>query len=108
MFRQIVDSESSAHTYLLADPSSGEALLIDPMLEAVPRCLELMDQLDLRLISAVDSADWVTASRRYPACLPYPFPPVQLGTLMPGSLKKEPVDKIHRAEHDGEVVETDI
>lgn len=61
--RQFFDSESSTYTYLLADPSSGEALLIDPVLEAVPRYLELMDQLGVRLISAVDThvhADHIT------------------------------------------------
>jgi glyoxylase-like metal-dependent hydrolase (beta-lactamase superfamily II) len=63
LFRQLFDSESTTYTYLLADPGSGEALLIDPVLEAVPRYLELMGQLDLRLISAVDThvhADHIT------------------------------------------------
>jgi glyoxylase-like metal-dependent hydrolase (beta-lactamase superfamily II) len=63
LFRQLCDSESSTYTYLLADPGSSEALLIDPVLEAVPKYLELMDQLDLRLIRAVDThvhADHIT------------------------------------------------
>ena len=63
LFRQLFDSDSSTYTYLLADPGSSEALLIDPVLEAVPGYLELMDQLDLRLISAVDThvhADHIT------------------------------------------------
>jgi hypothetical protein len=37
------------------DRSGSEALLIGPVLEALPRYQELMDQLDLRLISAVDT-----------------------------------------------------
>ena len=63
LFRQIFDSESSTYTYLLADPSSGEALLIDPVLDAVPGYLELIGQLDLKLINAVDThvhADHIT------------------------------------------------
>lgn len=35
IFRQLFDKESSTYTYLLADPNSKEALLIDPVLEQV-------------------------------------------------------------------------
>jgi hypothetical protein len=37
IFRQLFDKESSTYTYLLADPVSKEALLIDPVLEQVSR-----------------------------------------------------------------------
>lgn len=35
VFRQLFDGSSSTYTYLLADPASGEAVLIDPVLEQV-------------------------------------------------------------------------
>ena len=63
LFRQLFDSVSSTYTYLLASRRGGEALIIDPVLEKVDRYLTLMDELDLRLVKAVDThvhADHIT------------------------------------------------
>ncbi len=63
IFRQLIDSESSTYTYLLASRRGGEALIIDPVLEKVDRYLQLLDELDLKLIKAVDThihADHIT------------------------------------------------
>src|SRR3974390_2763737 len=63
IFRQLFDSVSGTYTYLLASRPGGEALIIDPVLEKVDRYLQLVRQLDLRLIKAVDPhlhADHVT------------------------------------------------
>jgi glyoxylase-like metal-dependent hydrolase (beta-lactamase superfamily II) len=63
IFRQLFDRESSTYTYLLAERAGGEALLIDPVLERVDQYLGLIEQLDLRLVLAVDThihADHVT------------------------------------------------
>src|ERR1043166_6198639 len=64
IFRQLFDSVSGTYTYLLANRSGGEALIIDPVLEKVDRYLQLMKELDLKLIKAVDThlhADHITA-----------------------------------------------
>lgn len=64
MFRQLFDKESSTYTYLLADPETGEAVLIDPVIEQVDRDLALLEELGLRLVYALDThvhADHVTA-----------------------------------------------
>jgi glyoxylase-like metal-dependent hydrolase (beta-lactamase superfamily II) len=64
IFRQLFDRQSSTFTYLLAERSGGEALLIDPVLENTAQYVRLIDQLDLKLVLAVDShihADHVTA-----------------------------------------------
>lgn len=64
IFRQLFDRQSSTCTYLLAERSGGEALLIDPVLENTGRYVCLVDELDLKLVLAVDShihADHVTA-----------------------------------------------
>ncbi len=64
IFRQLFDHQSSTFTYLLAERSGGEALLIDPVLENTEHYVRLIDQLDLKLVLAVDShihADHVTA-----------------------------------------------
>jgi len=63
IFRQLFDSTSSTYTYLLASRHGGEALIIDPVLEKVERYLQLVRELDLRLVKAVDThlhADHIT------------------------------------------------
>jgi sulfur dioxygenase len=63
IFRQLFESTSGTYTYLLASRHGGEALIIDPVLERVDRYLQLVRELDLRLVKAVDThlhADHVT------------------------------------------------
>jgi sulfur dioxygenase len=63
IFRQLFDSVSSTYSYLLASRRGGEALIIDPVLERVDRYLQLVKELDLRLVKAVDThlhADHIT------------------------------------------------
>jgi glyoxylase-like metal-dependent hydrolase (beta-lactamase superfamily II)/rhodanese-related sulfurtransferase len=64
IFRQLFDSVSSTYTYLIASRRGGEALIIDPVLEKVDRYLKLFDELDVKLIKAIDThvhADHITA-----------------------------------------------
>src|SRR6202162_3336953 len=61
--RQLFDSVSSTYSYLLASRRGGEALIIDPVLEKVDRYLQLVRELDLKLVKAVDThihADHIT------------------------------------------------
>jgi sulfur dioxygenase len=63
IFRQLFDPASSTYSYLLASRHGGEALIIDPVLEKVDRYLQLVRELDLRLVKAVDThlhADHIT------------------------------------------------
>ena len=63
IFRQLFDSVSGTYSYLLASRSGGEALIIDPVLEKVDRYLQLITELNLRLVKAVDThlhADHIT------------------------------------------------
>jgi sulfur dioxygenase len=63
IFRQLFDSVSSTYSYLLASRRGGEALIIDPVLERVDRYLQLVKELDLKLVKAVDThlhADHIT------------------------------------------------
>jgi sulfur dioxygenase len=63
IFRQLFDSVSGTYTYLLASRHGGEALIIDPVLEKVERYIQLVKELDLKLIKAVDThlhADHIT------------------------------------------------
>ena len=64
IFRQLFDKTSSTYTYLLAERHGGEALLIDPVLENTEQYVRLIEDLDLKLVKAVDThihADHVTA-----------------------------------------------
>ena len=63
IFRQLFDSTSSTYTYLLASRHGGEALIIDPVAEKVDRYIQLLKELDLRLVKAIDThlhADHIT------------------------------------------------
>jgi glyoxylase-like metal-dependent hydrolase (beta-lactamase superfamily II)/rhodanese-related sulfurtransferase len=65
IFRQLFDPTSSTYTYLLGD--SGEAVLIDPVYEHVPRDLALVQELGLKLLATLDThvhADHVTGAWR--------------------------------------------
>ncbi len=64
LFRQLFDSTSATYTYLLASGVGREALLIDPVKEKTADYLRLIDELELRLVRAIDThthADHVTA-----------------------------------------------
>jgi sulfur dioxygenase len=63
IFRQLFDSVSGTYTYLLASRRGGEALIIDPVLEKVDRYIQLVGELELKLVKAVDThlhADHIT------------------------------------------------
>ena len=63
IFRQLYDSVSGTYSYLLASRRGGEALILDPVLEKVDRYLQLVRELDLKLVKAVDThlhADHIT------------------------------------------------
>ena len=64
IFRQLFDHESSTYTYLLASGRGREALIIDPVREQMQTYLTLIEQLELKLVRAIDThthADHVTA-----------------------------------------------
>jgi sulfur dioxygenase len=63
LFRQLFDQTSGTYSYLLASRRGGEAMIIDPVLEKVDRYLQLVKELDLKLVKAVDThmhADHIT------------------------------------------------
>ena len=55
IFRQLFDSGSSTYSYLLASRRGGEALIIDPVLERLDRYIQLLNELDLHLVKAIDT-----------------------------------------------------
>ncbi len=65
IFRQLFDPQSSTYSYLLADASAREAVLIDPVFEQAQRDAALIAELDLKLGWVLEThvhADHVTGA----------------------------------------------
>ncbi|MEZ4453056.1 MAG: MBL fold metallo-hydrolase [Nannocystaceae bacterium] len=65
IFRQLFDHETSTYTYLLADPVTREAVIIDPVRDQVERDATLVHELGLKLVAIVDThvhADHITGA----------------------------------------------
>jgi sulfur dioxygenase len=65
IFHQLFEKESSTYTYLIGDPKTGEAIIIDPVLEMVERDYKLIEELDLKLKYILEThvhADHITGS----------------------------------------------
>lgn len=67
IFRQLFEPESSTYTYLLACPETREAVLVDPVLDAVDRDLATVHDLGLTLAYTLEThvhADHITSAAR--------------------------------------------
>ena len=65
LFRQLFDPHSSTYSYLLGDPRSREAILIDPVFEQARRDAALVEELDCKLRATLEThvhADHVTGA----------------------------------------------
>ena len=67
IFKQLFEADSSTYTYLIGCRESGEAMLIDPVLDTVERDLQVLQDLGLRLSVTLEThvhADHLTGARR--------------------------------------------
>jgi sulfur dioxygenase len=65
LFRQLFDKTSSTYTYLIAEKSGQEGIIIDPVLSKLDLYLKLLTELDIKLAYSIDThthADHITAS----------------------------------------------
>lgn len=65
IFRQLFDRDSSTYTYLIADPVTREAVLVDPVIEQVDRDFALLNELGLTLRYCLEThihADHITGT----------------------------------------------
>lgn len=65
IFRQLLEPVSSTYTYVLGCADTGEAVLIDPVVNAMDRDLQVLQSLGLRLAYTLDThihADHITAA----------------------------------------------
>ncbi len=66
-FRQLFDRESCTYTYLIADPDTKEAILVDPVLEQVERDRNLLKELGFTLRYCLEThihADHITGTAK--------------------------------------------
>ena len=63
IFKQFFDRTSSTYTYLISSGPGREALIIDPVLEHVDTYINLLNELNLKLVKVIDThihADHIT------------------------------------------------
>ena len=64
IFKQLFDDKSSTYTYIVSSGKGREALIIDPVIEHTHIYIDLLDNLDLRLVKVIDThihADHISA-----------------------------------------------
>ena len=67
ILKQLFDTKSSTYTYLIASANVREALVIDPVEENVNDYINLLKELDLKLVKVIDThihADHVTGASK--------------------------------------------
>ena len=67
ILKQLFDSKSSTYTYLISSGNGREALIIDPVLENVNEYINILKELDLKLVKVIDThihADHVTGASK--------------------------------------------
>ena len=67
IFKQIFDTKSSTYTYIIASAKGRDAVIIDPVLENVDEYIQLLNELDLKLVKVIDThihADHVTGATK--------------------------------------------
>ena len=100
IFKQVFDKKSSTYTYLIASSKGREALIIDPVLENVDEYIQLLNELDLKLVKVIDThihADHVTGASKLKQA-------TNCTTLMG---EHTPADAVEIKVKDGEIIEID-
>ena len=67
IFKQVFDQKSSTYTYLIASAKGREAVIIDPVIENVEKYINLLQELDLKLVKVIDThihADHITGASK--------------------------------------------
>jgi glyoxylase-like metal-dependent hydrolase (beta-lactamase superfamily II) len=63
IFEQLFDTKSSTYTYIIASGKGREALIIDPVIEKTDEYIEVLKNLELKLVKVIDThihADHIT------------------------------------------------
>ena len=100
IFNQLFDKATSTYTYLIASAPQREALIIDPVLENVEIYINLLKELNLKLLKVVDThihADHITGA--------YQLNKKTNCTTIMG--ENSPADSVHLKVKDGEKIKID-
>ena len=65
IFKQLFDTKSSTYTYIISSGQGREALIIDPVIENVNEYINVLKELDLKLVKVIDThihADHITGA----------------------------------------------
>tara|TARA_A100000164_G_scaffold227895_1_gene202096 strand:- start:243 stop:935 length:693 start_codon:yes stop_codon:yes gene_type:complete len=63
IFEQLFDTKSSTYTYIIASGKGREALIIDPVIEHTESYIQVLNNLELKLVKVIDThihADHIT------------------------------------------------
>ena len=63
IFEQLFDTKSSTYTYIISSGKGREALIIDPVIEKTDEYIEVLKNLELKLVKVIDThihADHIT------------------------------------------------
>jgi glyoxylase-like metal-dependent hydrolase (beta-lactamase superfamily II) len=67
IFKQVFDTKTSTYTYLIASAKGREAVIIDPVIDNVDDYIQLLKELNLKLVKVIDThihADHVTGATK--------------------------------------------
>ena len=67
IFKQEFDTKTSTYTYIVASAKGREAAIIDPVLENVEDYINILKELDLKLVKVIDThihADHITGASK--------------------------------------------
>ena len=67
IFKQEFDTKTSTYTYIIASAKGREALIIDPVLENVENYINILKELNLKLVKVIDThihADHITGASK--------------------------------------------
>ncbi len=68
IFKQLFEPVSSTYTYLLGCEETGQAVLVDPVINAMDRDMQVLQELGLRLAYTLDThihADHITSALEF-------------------------------------------
>ncbi|MDC3158010.1 MBL fold metallo-hydrolase, partial [Candidatus Pelagibacter sp.] len=63
IFEQLFDTKSSTYTYIISSGKGREALIIDPVIEHTDEYINVLNNLELKLVKVIDThihADHIT------------------------------------------------
>jgi glyoxylase-like metal-dependent hydrolase (beta-lactamase superfamily II) len=100
IFEQLFDTKSSTYTYIIASGKGREALIIDPVIEHTESYIQVLNNLELKLVKVIDThihADHVTGASK--------LQKVTNCTTLMG--EHTPADTVDIKVKDGEIIDID-